>query len=258
MGDSLSQGDQPDAAGDSTATGQGYPDQLYGALRRGTPGLRMVKLGCSGETTGTMIHGGKCRYPGGSQLAAADRFLRAHRGHVSLITIDIGANDPDSCVRGHSADEIAAGTIARCLNSRFRTTLARLATILQRLRAAAGRKVTIIGMSYYVPELAAWLTTFTGKVIAAVSERLVAAYNGLLAGVYRRYRARVADVFGAFHSGDFSDRARLPGIGTVPRNVATVCEWTWTCASPPRGPDEHANKIGYGVIARAFLLADRR
>ena len=113
-------------------------------------------------------------------------------------------------------------------------------------------------MSYYVPELAGWLANRTGKEVAAVSERLGVAYNGLLAAVYQRYRARVADVFGAFHSGDFGDLVRLPGIGTVPRNVAAVCEWTWICSSPPRGPNEHANKIGYRVIALAFLLADRR
>jgi hypothetical protein len=29
------------------------------------------------------------------------------------------------------------------------------------------------------------------------------------------------------------------------------------CAPAPRGPDEHARPIGYGVIALAFVLADR-
>jgi hypothetical protein len=49
---------------------------------------------------------------------------------------------------------------------------------------------------------------------------------------------------------------RVPGIGTLPRNVAAVCLWTWECAPAPRGPNEHARAIGYGVIALAFLLAD--
>ena len=97
LGDSLSQGVQPDAAGASVETGQGYADQLYAALLPAHPGLRLVKLGCPGETSRTMIDGGICRYPGGSQLAAAVAFLRAHRGHVFLITIDIGANDPEDC-----------------------------------------------------------------------------------------------------------------------------------------------------------------
>src|SRR5579862_5239328 len=97
LGDSLSQGVQPDAAGTSVETGQGYPDQLYAMLRPSQPTLRLVKLGCPGETTATMIHGGICRYPAGSQLAAAVAFLTAHRGHVRLVTIDIGANDPEDC-----------------------------------------------------------------------------------------------------------------------------------------------------------------
>ena len=65
------------------------------------------------------------------------------------------------------------------------------------------------------------------------------------------------NVFGAFHSGDFTDKVRVPGIGTVPRNVAAICLWTWECAASPRGPNEHARPIGYGVIALAFLLALR-
>ena len=97
LGDSLSQGVQPDAAGASTETTQGYPDLVYAQLRRGHPTLKLVQLGCPGETTKTMIHGGICRYPGGSQLAAAVAFLHAHRGHVLLVTIDIGANDPEDC-----------------------------------------------------------------------------------------------------------------------------------------------------------------
>src|ERR1700759_4640480 len=84
LGDSLSQGVQPDAAGTSVETAQGYPDQLYAILHRGRPGLQLVKLGCPGETTGTMINGGICPYGQGSQLAAATAFLTAHRGHTAL------------------------------------------------------------------------------------------------------------------------------------------------------------------------------
>jgi lysophospholipase L1-like esterase len=116
LGDSLSVGVQPDSAGASVPTRQGYADQVYTTLRRGNRGLRLVKLGCSGETTGTMISGGICRYPGGSQLTAAAAFLRAHRGQVSLITIDIGANDPGTCLTDPSF-----GAIASCLGRVSRT-----------------------------------------------------------------------------------------------------------------------------------------
>jgi lysophospholipase L1-like esterase len=253
LGDSLSQGVQPDPAGASLPTQQGYPNQLYAALRVGHPGLRLVKLGCSGETTHTMIHGGICSYPAGSQLAEVTRFLRVHRGQVSLITIDIGANDPDSCVTRPSI-----GAVASCVTKSFPETVVSLTKIMSTIRAVAGRQVRVIGMNYYVPALAEWRNGFLGQELARLSERLVVAYNQLLTTVYQQFGARVANVFGAFHSGDFTDQVRVPGIGKLPRNVAAVCLWTWECAPAPRGPNEHARAIGYGVIALAFLLADIR
>jgi lysophospholipase L1-like esterase len=251
LGDSLSQGVQPDSAGASVPTRQGYADQLYAALRHGDPGLRLVKLGCPGETTSTMIHGGICSYPGGSQLAAAASFLRAHRGRVSLVTIDIGANDPGSCLTRSSF-----GAVASCIVASFPGTLGNLRTIMATLRAAGSSRVRIIGMSYYVPALAQWRNGLPGEALARVIEVVVVGYNRLLTGVYHSFGARVADVFGAFHSGDFSGRVMLRGIGPVPRNVAAICLWTWECASAPRGPNEHADAAGYGVIARTFRNAD--
>jgi lysophospholipase L1-like esterase len=252
LGDSLSVGVQPDAAGKSLPTGQGYANQLYAALRVGDPGLRLVKLGCSGETTHTMIDGGICSYPAGSQLAEAVGFLRAHRSRVSLITIDIGANDPDSCISRPSL-----GAVVSCVGKSFPETVANLTKIMSSIRAAGGSKVRIIGMNYYVPALSEWRNGMLGQQLARLSERLVVGYNKLLATVYQQFGAGVANVFGAFHSGDFTDQVRVPGIGTVPRNVAAICLWTWECAAAPRGPNEHARPVGYGVIALAFLLADR-
>jgi lysophospholipase L1-like esterase len=253
LGDSLAAGVQPDPAGASLPTDDGYADRLYAVLRPGTPKLRLVKLGCSGETSFTMIHGGTCHYPAGSQLAEAIRYLRVHRRHVSLVTIDIGANDPNSCFLG-----APLGKVASCMNSRVRLTVADLRTILSRLRAAGGHRMKIIGMNYYVPELSEWFHGHSGQELAVLLERLVHGYNNLLSHVYHRYGVRVANVFAAFHSSDFTDRATLPTRGPVPRNVATVCELTWICTPAPQGPNEHANGIGYAIIALAFLAADHR
>jgi len=250
LGDSLSQGVQPDAAGVSVATGEGYANQVYAALRPSHPGLRLVKLGCPGETTATMINGGICRYPGGSQLAAAVAFLRAHRGHVSLVSIDIGANDPEDCGSQRNLIKIAI-----CFGADVPGAVTNLGTIMTRLRSAAGAGVLMAGMSYYLPALAEWRDGTPGEAIAWLTERLTASYNNQLDGVYARYGARVANVFGAFDTADFGNAETVPGIGTVPRNVARICQWTWECAPPPRGPNQHANTAGYGVIARAFLQA---
>jgi hypothetical protein len=66
LGDSLSRGVQPDAAGQNHPTDQGYADDLAKVGRLVLPQLRLVKLGCeTEETTATMIAGGRCSYPNG-------------------------------------------------------------------------------------------------------------------------------------------------------------------------------------------------
>jgi lysophospholipase L1-like esterase len=250
LGDSLSQGVQPDASGASVETPHGYPDQLYAVLRKGHPGLRLVKLGCPSETTATMIHGGICRYRGGSQLTAAMRFLGAHRGRVALITIDIGANDPDSCF----AARATLGKLASCVTTSIPQATANLTKILASLRSAdpAGR---IIAMSYYLPALAEWRDGLLGQAFARLAALAAQGYNSVLTRVYQKFGVRVANVFGAFDTTDFSGQVTVPGFGALPPNVAAICRWTWECAAPPRGPNQHANQAGYQVIARTFLLA---
>jgi lysophospholipase L1-like esterase len=251
LGDSLSVGIQPDAAGTDVPTGAGYPDQLAAMLDRRGHDLRLVKLGCSGETTVTLIDGGICTYPGGgTQLTAATGFLRHHRGEVGLVTIDIGANDLNPCVALGQAAQIQS-----CLTALIPKVVANLTTIMSALRDAGGRRVQIIGMRYYDAELADWLTGAAGQSLAQASVGLLDTYNGYLAGVYQQYGASVADVFTAFGTTDFTDQVTLPGLGTLPSNVATICQLTWECVPPPQGPNEHANAAGYRVIADAFLDA---
>ena len=252
LGDSLSQGVQPAPSGASVPTRDGYADQLYTALRRRQPGLRLVKLGCPGETTVTMIKGGICSYPGGSQLAAAVGFLRAHGRRVSLMTIDIGANDPDSCISRPSV----AG-LASCVGKSIPDAVANLAKILLRLRQADA-SARIVAMNYYLPALAEWRDGLVGRVLARLGELAAVGYNTLLTDDYKALGVRVADVFSAFRTADFGGQVTLPGLGSMPRNVAAVCQWTWECAASPRGPNEHPNQAGYAVIARAFLRADAR
>src|SRR5205823_4327720 len=63
LGDSLAFGYQPSGVFD-----QGYVQQLH-AMH---PELALTNLGCPGETSQTLVAGGKCPYPGGvSQLKAA-------------------------------------------------------------------------------------------------------------------------------------------------------------------------------------------
>ncbi len=198
LGDSLARGIQPTSSGRDVPTSRGYPDQLAARLSGSLPHLRLVKLGCSGETTSTMIHGGICRYPAGSQLGQAARFLRSHRGRTALITIDIGANDPNSCVLSGGLSSILP-----CVVTRMPQIDRNLSTILSTLRSAAGPGVLIVGMTYYVPELGLWHRGRSGRQIAILTGAVAAGANQMLVTRYRHYGARVADVFAAFRSSDF-------------------------------------------------------
>jgi lysophospholipase L1-like esterase len=245
LGDSLARGVQPNASGVSVETPDGYPDQVYAALHRSHPTLSLIKLGCPGETTVTMINGGICPYVGGSQLKAADAFLRQHRGQVLLVTLDIGANDPEACSGQPSFSQLAV-----CAVKGVPSAVTHLATIVSQLEGAAGPGVRIVGMNYYLPALAEWRSGLTGRAVAWTAEKLAAAFNAQLDRVYAKAGIKVANVFGAFQTSDFADHGT-----NLPRNVTLLCQWTWECAAAPRGPNQHANQAGYQVIARQFLQA---
>jgi lysophospholipase L1-like esterase len=239
LGDSLAAGYQPVTPLDRT---EGYVWQLHHKLQADDPELSLENLGCGGETTGTLLNGGICEYPGReSQLAAAERFLHAHKDKVSLITIDIGGNDLNRCTRGGTIDPA-------CVQSALATLGVNLGQILARLRAVAPQ-TPIIGMTYYNPYLAAWLAGPAGQALALQSVQVSAFFNGILTALYQAAGARVADVSGAFSSTDITTQFPLPGVGTVPLAVARICMWTWMCAKN----DIHANTIGYAVIADAYL-----
>jgi lysophospholipase L1-like esterase len=249
LGDSLAQGVQPNSQGVSVETDQGYPNQLFTALRLTNPTLRLVKLGCPGETTATMIHGGICTYKEKSQLAAAVAFLKRHAGHVQLVTIDIGANDLNPCLVLTNITRIV-----KCLERVFPPMLKNLARIMTELRAVDPSPGVIIGMSYYDPILADWLEgTTAAQTLATDSVALAQAFGKDLTGVYTSFGAPTANVFSAFKTTKFTPVVNTPAFGPLPLNVALICSYTWECAAPPVGPNEHANQLGYGVIANTFL-----
>jgi lysophospholipase L1-like esterase len=244
VGDSLAAGVQPigdPANGDRTD--EGYAEQLLAIAKGSLPKLSLVKLGCPGETTTTLIHGGLCSYNHGSQLDEAVSFLRGHRSLTAFVTIDVGAND-FACYE------------PACVGAGVASIQANLPVILAALRDAAGPDVPIVGMTMYNPLLGAWLTGPDGQAYAfATQQQFVGPVNQLVAGIFLASGARVADVAAAFSSDDFATQVPLPGVGLVPLNVARICMWTWVCAPSPLGPNNHANAAGYAVIAQAFAAA---
>src|SRR6202012_2632573 len=150
------------ALGQSIETDAGYANDLYAHYKRefGRK-LTLVKLGCPGETSTSMLTGAgsPCAYPQGSQLAAALAFISAHRSEVKLITIDIGANDIDGCA--------TATTISQsCVTQGFANAAHNLPLILGALRKAAGQSTVIAGMNLYDPFLADYLTGTAGQELA--------------------------------------------------------------------------------------------
>jgi lysophospholipase L1-like esterase len=248
LGDSLAQGVQPNAQGVSVETDQGYADQLYTALKMGNPLLKLEKLGCPGETTATMMNGGICKYADGSQLAQAAAFLKAHAGHVQVVTIDIGANDLNPCVVLTSITKLVA-----CLDKVIPVALKNLATIMGTLRAAGGPSLQIVGMTYYVPELAEWLEGGSARAIAEASPVLGSVFGNDMRAIYKKFGAPVASMYKAFDTANIKQMVTLPAFGKVPVDVANICYYTWECAPKPLGPNEHANVLGYGLIANTFL-----
>ena len=241
VGDSLAEGFQPIGGPhtNSAAAGysQGYADQLFKMVRDGgRDRLRLVKLGCGGESTATMIADSRCDYDTGSQLGDAVAFLDAHPGEVAFITIDIGANDIFLDCNGDPA----------CFIPQIATNLP---FILDTLRDHAGPGVPIVGMNYFAPGIAQWLDDPVAGEAAAAD---IVRFNGFLGSLYGGRGVPVADVGSAFAVTDFTTLVDLKGVGPVPLSVYNVCSLSWACAGPPHGPDVHANNDGYGVIARAF------
>ena len=245
LGDSLAagylagQGDHPQG---------GYVGGVLDDVRADEGRTKLENLACSGETTSSMIVGGRCAYDAGSQLDAAVEFLHAHGRFTRLVTIDIGGNDIATC--GFQ------GLPPACTSAGLATLRANLPTILQRLRAAAGPDVPIVVLNYYDPFLAFWLLDTPGSStddvygdLATGSLALLGTVNGIIGDAAAGADAQVADVATAFSTEAFTPTVPLPGYGEVPLNVARICQWTTMCTQQ----DFHATPAGYAVMAEAVV-----
>ncbi len=266
LGDSLAAGYQPTdgkkAPPTDPATGfpdQGYPGSYPADVARRL-GFGLVDLGCPGETTTSMSStpaepACASAYRGelgaSSQLAAARSYLGRHRGAVSLVTLDIGANDVDACLSPANVD-------LACLARARADISSRLPRILASIRAALAVDdpgARLVAMNYYDPFLAAAYRPggAKGTAEAALSVVVADGLNAILTSIYHRDRVPVANVAGEFRTGTITPL--LPyGGRALPADVAYVCRWTWMC--PVSGSidsaDIHPDAAGYSAIATAF------
>lgn len=234
LGDSLAWGEQWSPAGEIHNVG-------YANLIAPRLGLTLIDLGCGGETTATMIQGGTCVYPGASsQLDAAEAYIRTHP--VSLVTLDIGADDYSACLVGGQYN-------VECLTAKTLQVVTGLDVIVARLRAAGGPTLRIVAMNYYNPYLAFYFNGSTGQLEASATLTAIAAFNTAQALEYTLYGVPVADVASAFQSLNFAPTVYLGQ--QIPTNVAVICTDTWMCAQG----NIHPNTAGYQLIADTILHA---
>jgi lysophospholipase L1-like esterase len=270
LGDSLSVGIQPGPAdhpgqqGQVAVTKQGYSEQLYRLAKPDYPGLALVKAGCSAATTTNFRHGGvnsvgqvgctpgqtlyASRSTKTSQLTYALHFLRANRGHIAFVTISIGSNDLDTCLKNGAID-------LQCVLDGATRIGRDVRTIGRRLRGAAGPRVPIIGTTLYDPYLGLYLQGGQLAAAAQASQALAMSINEqtLIPAWTANHIdvARIDEAFGTYVP--FDQTVDTADLGTVPVAVFNICRYTWFCAQPPVGPNIHANRTGYRVMARAFL-----
>ncbi len=255
LGTSLSVGVQPNGSGIPLPTDDGYADQLFDSIRPAfntaetqLRELKLIRLGCPGETLDDFVNGGSCLYLAGSQLAAAVDFLTDNVGKIHLVTIDIGGND----FRNGYGDCLDTADPIGCADTLSMQIAADLTPVLAALRVAAGPDTTIIGMNYYNPYLSSWLEGDAGMALAAQSMAAVGNVTGYLDTTYVDAGIPLADVALAFQSNDETlVSSPLPppnDEGMLPLNVVNICLFTYQC-DLVRGPDIHANTAGYSLIA---------
>ncbi len=238
LGDSISFGfqgpkltDPPNPALFNT----GYVDVLAARDRS----LDVHNYSCPGETTTTFISGGcPWRQSGfalhedyqGSQLAAAQAFLRAHRTNTGTITLAIWGNDI-------LALRIACGGDLACVSEQAPVEIAafagRLGTMLRALRSAApSADIAVLTATHAFPPPAPEI------------DALYNALNTALANTAAKSRAEIADTRAVFNPP--SDDAR----------VAAICNYTVACTT--NGADAHPSDAGYVVIADAYAAVSQR
>ena len=245
LGGSASVGFQPTTARPrGQPTSSGYAEELVPLEQRRWPGLTVVHLGCPGATTATMLDGGgHCHYPEGTQLGAAEAFLRDHTS-TALVTVDLGFNDLLPCLRHEFID-------AACVNGALSTVHVQLGQILAGIEAAAPSGAVVVGVGHYDPYLGDFVRATGAQAFSAASLDVMERLDGTLRADYRSAEVPMADVASAFDLTDHNPVTRL-GLGTVPADVARTCALTWMCDPPPLGHNPHPNDAGYRTIAGAI------
>ncbi len=253
LGDSYATGYQATGVDQGQNTRNGFSYQAVALAEARGYKLKLVNFGCAGETTTSLLQrrtdcplktlGGPA-YTGKSQLEAAERFLRSHRGRVDLVTVSIGGNDVTACAR--EADPIP------CVAAAVQGIERNVTATAERLRKAAGDKPRIVGVTYPDVILGRWVGADADQALARLSvtafKKLI---NPALQQAYAAGRAKFVDVTratGGYATLDDGLTTVAP-YGLIPVPVATVCRISYYCDFR----DIHARTNGYRLIAKLVV-----
>ena len=174
-----------------------------------------------------MIEGGLCHdYTTGDQLGDAEAFLSAHAGEVRFVTIDVGGDDIVGCG--------LSGTLnPTCVQRALEHIVTNMPIILGGLRAAGGESLPIVGMTYYDPILAFYLTGPAGEQTARESVAVLKTLNRDLLKAYRQLPREGGQRREVLRLDRLADDRAPTKAGRCPRTSPTSATGP-TCAKPNR------------------------
>lgn len=250
LGDSYSVGYQP-----TLGATPGYT--AYVAKHTG---LKLVNFGCGGATTTSILTlvgcpdvlphtAGGVTYPTTTQIAAAEAFIAAHKGHIGLITVSIGGNDVTGCAT--QANPVS------CVSTAVTNIKTNVTALAGDLRTAAGPTVPIIGSTYPDVILGSWVfpknpasasTLNLAKLSVFAFKSLI---NPALSEAYGTVSGSLVDVTKATGGyGSLTKTVKTKAYGRIPVPVASVCAFTWFCAQG----NIHAKTSGYTLIGKLYVI----
>jgi lysophospholipase L1-like esterase len=252
LGDSYAAGYQPSGPHVGSTGTNGFAYQVVTLAAHKGYHYTLVNFGCGGATTTSILGTPGCRqlgpgapaYPDQTQAAAAEAFLRAHRGQVGLITVSIGGNDVTACAY--------AASPVNCVQAAVSTIQKNVGALVAGLRAAAGPTVPIVGTTY--PDVILGLDVAGGASERQLAGLSVIAFKDLinptLSKAYASVGGKFVDVTAATGAyGSLSDKTDLAPYGEIPVPVAKVCELTFYC----QYHDIHPRTAGYTIIAQLVV-----
>ncbi|HEY5103835.1 MAG TPA: hypothetical protein VII65_02210, partial [Acidimicrobiales bacterium] len=190
--------------------------------------------------------GDHCYTPPVTQLSLARKFLLSHSAQPGVVTIDLGFNNIRHCLAHTVINE-------PCFNEQLVLINRDLPIVLHDLTDVAGPRVRFVGFEYEDPFLQRYFDGPTGPTIAAETLVDVDRFNAALKIAYNAASIQIADLPTTFKNDD-STPVAITNVGTMPQNVALVCDLTWMCQPEPFGPDDHPNNEGYMSIAEAIAV----